>query len=326
MIGIDFSALRVLVVGDVMLDSTLIGQETRRSPETGVPVLEIGPARFSPGGAANAAANVRALGADCTLVGVVGSDPEAEVLREVIAKAGVSEQIVVDDRPTTVKLRISTPDRALLRCDRESRAPLNGEPARLLLQRCSELLKSCDLLLISDYAKGVCSSELCRQLIAQARCKPVVVDPKNGDWGRYVGATVLKPNLVECATALGCPCEDDERAIATRLEPLRQRFRISTLAVTRGRAGMTILGDHAPISIPTLARSVVDVTGAGDTVAAALALCVATGVPVPTAAVLASVCAALAVEHPGTIGVSAAALRERLRDSAPDILPTIGTI
>jgi D-beta-D-heptose 7-phosphate kinase/D-beta-D-heptose 1-phosphate adenosyltransferase len=299
---------RVLVVGDVILDTYIHGEARRLSPEAPVPVVEVGGQEHRPGGAANVAAQVAALGGTARLVGVVGADREAAALREALAGAGVSpSHLAVDPgRPTASKTRVLVQGRQVVRLDRELVAPLPAPVEESLLGRARDLLGEVDACVLSDYAKGVVSARLASGLIrAAARAgRPLVADPKATDVRRYRGATVVKPNRGEAARLTGTDVasDADARAAGALLVGLLGG---AAVLLTLGAGGMLLCRPGAePLAIPAVARVVFDVTGAGDAVAAVLGLALAGGAPVEAAARLANAAAGVAVGKVGTATVS----------------------
>lgn len=303
-----FSGTRILIVGDVMLDEYVWGEVRRVSPEAPVPVVEIGRRTYVLGGAANVAANVVSLGGSALLVGVIGDDRPAELLREALRDRGVStEGLIVDPkRPTTTKTRVVAHQQQIVRVDSESRASLSPELQARALQAVEERLADAGACVISDYWKGVVSAALSQHLICLARvsAKPVVVDPKNRDFSIYRGATVVTPNLSEAERALDNNHNGEfelERAVRALLDLLDG----AALLITRGPEGMSLFrGDAAPLHIPAEGRNVFDVTGAGDTVVSALSLSLATGCSLEESARLANRAAGIVVGKAGTATVT----------------------
>jgi len=302
------AGVRVLVVGDVMLDAYVAGSASRISPEAPVPVVGVRQRRYVPGGAANVAANIAMLGGRTCLAGVTGVDDSSHRLRAALATAGIDAAGVVEDpvRPTTTKTRITASGQQIVRFDEEDRSPLSEAIEVRLREACVRQLSQAQACVISDYAKGVIGDAFCRWLIeqAQAQNKPVVVDPKSRNLGRYAGATVITPNLKETAAASAIPLEDAadlERAV----DALLPRIAPSALLVTRGEDGMSLFAqDRRHHHLPALRNEVADVTGAGDTVVAAVAASLAMGLGLLEAACIANIAAAIAVSHHGTWAVS----------------------
>jgi D-beta-D-heptose 7-phosphate kinase/D-beta-D-heptose 1-phosphate adenosyltransferase len=301
---------RAVVVGDVMVDEYLRGDAARISPEAPVPVVELRTTEYRLGGAANTAANIQALGGMATLIGVVGRDAAAAVLAEYLRNCGVVPELSVDaDRPTTQKTRIVAQQQQIVRVDREDRRPISSAIAKDLCLKIDRVLPAAQVLVLSDYAKGSVTPEVARHAIAAARKTkiPIVVDPKHRDLRVYAGATVLTPNLHELAAAA------PGLAVHEAAKYLLPTLGGAALLVTRGGAGMTLFhSSREPVHFDAAAKEVFDVTGAGDTVVAALALALGAGVIVEQAIELANFAAALAVGKRGTATVTAAELAAAL--------------
>jgi D-beta-D-heptose 7-phosphate kinase/D-beta-D-heptose 1-phosphate adenosyltransferase len=304
-----WGCLRVLVVGDIMLDQTISGEVERISPEAPVPVVRMTGRSHRPGGAANVAMNIAALGASAILLGYAGKDEEADLLASALEATGVEAHIVrVPDRPTTVKLRILSGHQQLLRVDTETTEPAPPEYSSIVLRQALDLLPSVHAVVLSDYAKGALDPELCTALIDAARTHgvPVVVDPKQSDFSRYRGATTICPNLRDLARLPHRSShEHDLLADAARLV---SELEIDFLTVTLSEKGIAVVSARGVERYPAMARQVFDVSGAGDTVVASLALCLASGMPVETAARLANRAAGIVVGKPGTAVVTRAEL------------------
>jgi D-beta-D-heptose 7-phosphate kinase/D-beta-D-heptose 1-phosphate adenosyltransferase len=298
----DTARLRVLVVGDIMLDRYLSGEVSRISPEAPVPVLHAAAHRRALGGAANVAAGVRALGASCRLVGVIGDDAAGTHVRRLMERRDIpSDGLVVDpSRPTTVKLRVLARHQQILRIDRESTHAVDEGIASALLERAGARLAEVDVLVLQDYDKGSLLVDIAAPLLAEARTRDIVsiVDPKLRNFFMYPGCDLFKPNGTEVAAAIGRegPPEtpDELRAVATRVG-------CRHLLMTLGERGMCLLeeGSRAVERIPSRAREVYDVSGAGDTVTAALAVAFAAGATPSEAALLANFAAGLSVARLG---------------------------
>jgi D-beta-D-heptose 7-phosphate kinase/D-beta-D-heptose 1-phosphate adenosyltransferase len=301
------ASVRILVAGDVMLDDYVSGSAERISPEAPVPVVSVSQRRYLPGGAANVAANILALGSQVSLAGVTGVDESAVRLRRELDSTGVNMDALIEDtaRRTTTKTRITAHGQQIVRFDEEDRSPLAESTEALLRARCEDLLPGVDACVISDYAKGVVGDSFCHWLIGEAvrLNKPVVVDPKSRDLGRYRGATVVTPNLKETAAAAGESIEnpgDLDRAVRVLLPKIAP----SALLVTRGEAGMSLFEQRKTVRhLPALRNEVADVTGAGDTVAGVLAIALGLGLTLFDAASIANIAAGVAVGHHGTWAV-----------------------
>lgn len=314
-------AKRVLVVGDVMLDRYIWGETERISPEAPVLVLREDQDEVRPGGAANVASFLRRLGADVVLAGLVGSDSESRILRRLMVDSSidVSCLLTTEDRPTTTKQRFvgrsaQRQPHQILRVDRESRTPIAENLESQLIERILREVRTCDAVLISDYAKGVCTPRLLQKLIEKAREKkvPVLVDPGRGvDYRRYAGATLLAPNRVAAAMEIGQPVLDSQSALAVA-EQLRQRLNLQIAVITLDRDGLAYATAEESGIIPCRPREVCDITGAGDMVQATLSLCLANEIPWRESLQLANTAAGLEVERFGVEPISWADIRREL--------------
>ena len=303
---------RVVVLGDAMLDRYVAGEVRRISPEAPIPVLRARERREVAGGAANAALNVASLGGQAVLVAAVGRDEAAAALRA--ALAGVETSFVEAPRPTTVKTRFVAGGQQMLRLDEEEAGPVDAATEAALLAAIRAALEGARALILSDYAKGVLTDRVLAGAIGAARAAgvPVVVDPKRQDFAAYAGATVVAPNALEIARATGLAAGDDEAAaIACRVA--LEQARAEAILLKRSEKGLTLLPrDGEAMHVPTRAREVADVSGAGDTLVAAFALALAAGAALAEAARLANEAAGLAVAHHGTAAVTRAELAAAL--------------
>lgn len=310
----DFSVARVLVVGDVMLDRYWSGPTGRISPEAPVPVVRIRNDEARPGGAANVALNIAALGGAAHLLGVVGKDEAARKLRTDLDTKRVRPDFVeTAECPTITKLRVLSRNQQLIRLDFEESLSVAGAFDRAaMLLRYRIALTDCDVVILSDYGKGTLadSAELVR--LAREANRPVLIDPKGSDWRAYRGATLITPNLGELEAVVGaCP---DEATIVAKGTKLRDELGIEALLVTRSEHGMTLLApNQPPLHLPTEAREVYDVTGAGDTVIATFGAALAAGHDFGHAARVANLAAGIVVGKLGTATTSPAELGRKLR-------------
>ena len=313
--------IRVAVVGDLMLDRYIGGSVGRISPEAPVPVLHVDSERLVPGGAANVAANLAALGIGVRLVGVVGDDDARGQLMAALAACGSIDSsgiVVAGDRQTTQKLRVIGEHQQIVRIDWEDRAVLSASLEEQCIAAGRAAIDDCALLIISDYNKGMCSDAVLRALIdhAVAQGKPITVDPKRNDFSVYRGATLLTPNRRELTGATGMPCEsDDEAALAVEAA---QSTCDASILLTRSEKGMSLypLGGAAS-HLPTVAQKVFDVSGAGDTVIAVMAATMASGFAVEDQLRMANHAAGLVVSKLGTATVSRQELATAIADPSP---------
>ena len=311
----DFSACRVLVCGDVMLDRYWHGATARISPEAPVPVVQVRNDEVRAGGAGNVALNAASLGARARVIGLVGDDEAGRLLEESLAARGVECAFTrLADAPTITKLRVISRHQQLIRLDFEER--FDPRHAISISAALAAQLDGVNVLVLSDYAKGTLSDV--QALITAARKKgiPVVVDPKGSDFSRYRGATIVKPNLSEFEAVVG-PCPDEATLVA-KGEALRAELDLEALLVTRGEAGVTLLQRGQPAHHqPTRALEVFDVTGAGDTVSAALGCGIAAGLDLREATALANLAAGVVVGKLGTATASPDELYAAMNTHAP---------
>ena len=303
---------RVLVLGDVMLDRYVYGSVDRMSPEAPVPVLRRTSESAMAGGAGNVARNIAALGAKALLIGLVGEDRAGIELAAMLGEEhNVEPRLIADPlRPTTVKIRFVAGRQQLLRVDDEVALPAAGESAAALLAALKSALPAIDIVLLSDYAKGVLSDEVLQRAIAMihAAGKRLLVDPKSRDFRRYAGADLLTPNRGELAAATGIAGEDDASVAAAAAKAIAMAG-VAALLVTRSERGMTLVEPgRDPLHLPAETREVFDVSGAGDTSIATLATALAAGADLPRAARLANTAAGIAAGKLGTAVVHPADL------------------
>ena len=306
---------RVAVIGDFMLDRYVWGEAQRVSPEAPVPVVHAHHEEDRLGGAGNVVANLLELGAEVLCFGVVGADDSGRAMVKALEGLGAdaSGLVTCPDRPTTQKIRVMARNQQMLRVDREERRELVEESGQRLVD--AVMAAEWDAVVLSDYAKGCLTRELVEAILAESRRRgrPSVVDPKHHDFRFYRGATLLTPNRLEAEAAAGEELPELE-SLRQRSETLRKGADIQYLLVTLGAEGMLLLGgDQEPIHLPTAARQVYDVTGAGDTVLATAALALADGLPAETAMRLANCAASLAVGKVGTAAVGRDELLQLLR-------------
>jgi D-beta-D-heptose 7-phosphate kinase/D-beta-D-heptose 1-phosphate adenosyltransferase len=295
---------RVLVLGDVMLDEFVWGDVSRISPEAPVPVVRVTRQSFHVGGAGNVAAGVRALGGEAALVGAVGADEAGARVRVALDSAGVVPRLVdlPPGRPTTVKTRIVAHGQQVVRADREDASDVPRAVEEEMLAAFREELPRCQAVVVSDYQKGVATARVLRRALPLARRRGVnvLVDPKVRHFRLYRGASVVTPNQLEAEQATGLPIRS-EGDLAAAGRRILTRLACRAVLVTRGEHGMTLFERGlAPLHVPTAAREVFDVTGAGDTVIATMALALAAGASLPEAAVLANTAAGVVVGKVGT--------------------------
>ncbi len=307
--------VRVVVVGDLMLDIYLRGSASRISPEAPVPVVHVAEEWVALGGAGNVASNVVALGAACDMVGCIGTDRAGGQLTDALDDLGIGQAGVqrLEGRPTTVKTRIMARHQQVARYDIEVEDDVDEDVAAILSTTIASLIESADALILEDYNKGILVPDVIEAALdaAQRREIPVVVDPKARNFFAYRGATVFKPNLPELQAALQAPVEADD---PEWMERIRRELGCRHLLVTLGEGGMALLTEEGEyLRVPTVARSVYDVSGAGDTVTAVVATALGAGATPAEAAILANHAAGIEVSKAGVATVSPDELRATVR-------------
>lgn len=311
-------AVRVLVVGDLMLDRYIAGDVDRISPEAPVPVVRVHEESVAVGGAANVASNVVALGAACDVVGCVGDDENGTLLRETLGAAGVRIDGIVTTahRLTTVKTRVLARRQQVVRVDREHDGDVEDELAASLIDAVRMLTGECGVVALEDYNKGVLVEPVIHAALGRdgGHGLPSVVDPKRLRFFGFAGCTVFKPNAKELSDALNEHVHPDE---AGWMEATRRRLGCRNLLLTLGERGVALETESGEyVRVPAVARAVYDVSGAGDTVTAVTAVCLAAGATVPEAAILANHAAAIEVGKAGVATVSPEEILQQCRRHA----------
>jgi len=309
-----FNQANILVIGDIIVDHFIWGSVSRISPEAPVPVVNVTRENLLMGGAANVLHNIYAMGANATLCGIVGDDPMGDHLLNLLSAlpSPTGGVIRTKDRPTTLKTRIIAQNQQVVRFDREKSAPLPAEQVRELIAFIDANLHSYQAIIISDYNKGIISpmfmEHLRERLTAGNHTVPIIVDPKPGNPERFRGATLLTPNNHEAELLSGISIVD-QGSLTRAAEAILEDLDTEAILITRGEAGMALLEKNkAIVTIPTVAKEVYDVTGAGDTVIATLALGLACGLDFVQAATLANHAAGIVVGKLGTATASTAEL------------------
>ena len=301
-----FSQTRLLVVGDVMLDRYWFGDTNRISPEAPVPVVQVGKIDERLGGAANVARNVAALGAQTTILGIAGDDEPGKRVVELLKASGVDSQLEIDAKvPTIVKLRVIARQQQLIRLDFEA-APSEKALAHKL-ERFEKLVGSADVVILSDYGKGALGQVTLMIEQARAQNKVILVDPKGEDYEKYRGATVLTPNRSELRQVIGQWTSEED--LTRRAQDLRRSLNLQALLLTRSEEGMSLFTEQGVSHVKAQAREVFDVSGAGDTVIATLAVALAAGWPIEKAMALANRAGGIVVGKLGTATVTSEELQ-----------------
>jgi D-glycero-beta-D-manno-heptose-7-phosphate kinase len=315
-----FSGKSVMVIGDLMLDRYFWGKVTRISPEAPVPVVEIDSESSRLGGAANVSYNVLSLGAKAVPVGVVGGDAEGELLKRMFRDKGLSADGIITDanRPTTVKTRVIAHHQHVVRTDRETRADISPELQERLLEYYESRLDGLDCIILEDYNKGLLVPGFIGRIVSRARekGKMVLVDPKYDHFFDYRGVTLFKPNLKEASERLGLKLED-EASLREALGILLEKLECRSVLITLGERGMVLQERGRDIlKVPTRAKKVHDVSGAGDTVIAVMAVVMAAGGTSEEAAVIANQAAGIVCGEVGIVPVEKAVLFQALSEEA----------
>ncbi|PKN72485.1 MAG: D-glycero-beta-D-manno-heptose-7-phosphate kinase [Candidatus Cloacimonetes bacterium HGW-Cloacimonetes-3] len=299
-----FANYRVLVLGDIMLDEYLWGKVQRISPEAPVPVIELNHEEYRLGGAANVALNLAALGAKVELVGVCGKDMQAKTVKKLLQKQKISTDGIFgdEDRPTTLKTRIGAVSQQIVRLDREDTTEVRDDLRKEIESYLEKLIPNCDALIIEDYDKGLLSKDMIKNVLtlAQKHKVPVAVDPKKKHFDLYTGIDIFKPNYGEIQDYLGKHYSDTNGFFAAATE-LQNKMKCKHLVITWGSKGLFVITEGGkPQHIPSFAKEVFDVSGAGDTVISALSLAYLDSRDILSAALIANHAAAVVVAKHGT--------------------------
>ena len=324
---------KVLVIGDLMLDKYIWGSADKLSPEAPVPVVRIDSESFSLGGACNVAHNLVALGAKVSLYGAIGEDKEGEILKSLLVEKGIEAHCLVSNRPTTTKIRVMAAKHQMLRIDRESVNNLEPKLYEKLLKDISRDIASYDAVVLSDYLKGVLERSLTQRLInlALGAGLPVLCDPKGEDYSKYKNATILTPNKKEALMATKIPIRDHE-SLKAALEALQRISLVKYPLITLSEEGLAFLEGDTMHKIPTIAKEVYDVSGAGDTVIAALAISLAKKQNLHEATTFANAAAAVVIAKLGSAVATLAEIKDFLtprrviKEASEKIVPSLDSI
>lgn len=309
----------MLIIGDLILDKYIFGKVFRISPEAPVPVVDVVNESYLLGGATNVADNIIALGGKASLAGIIGKDDSGKILKGLLQERNIAvEGVFEDNRPTTVKTRVMAHNQQMLRFDTEDRKRLEGKGLERLLTYIKKAMGEHDAVIISDYKKGIVSAALIRALVSYAKTKGtfIAVDPKVGHFHFYKNVSLITPNLMEASQGAGIEIKDGKSLLkAGKL--LMSRLSCKALLITRGEEGMSLFekkasGEAKVTHIPTVAKKVFDVTGAGDTVIAAFTLARVAGASLVNAAVISNHAAGIVVAEVGTAVATPAGLMESL--------------
>ncbi len=298
----DFKNRKILVIGDIILDHYIWGKVNRISPEAPVPVVEVTRENFLLGGAANVANNIVSLGAHAAVIGINGEDIAGEALRSILEQKGVDcSGLFTENRPTTVKTRVIAHNQQVVRFDREDSKYVVGRILKGILSHIHGIVNDFDAVIISDYKKGMVTEDLIKGILKKTKSKDifVAVDPKVGHFDFYKGVSLITPNLMEAALGAGIEITDDQ-SLNKAGRALLKKLSLKAALITRGEQGMSLFEKNKVTHIPTVARKVYDVTGAGDTVISAFTLASASGAGMADAAIIANHAAGIVVGEVGT--------------------------
>ena len=312
-----FSDVKILVIGDLILDEFVWGQVSRISPEAPVPVVWVKSESFMPGGAANVANNIASLGAKVYIAGVVGNDERAGALKEKLIEKGINIDGVITDegRPTTLKTRVVAHHQQVVRIDREKIEGISTSVLDKIIIYVKSTIDEMDAIIIEDYGKGVISARLLKEVltIAKIKKKIITVDPKEEHFSYYKGVTAITPNHHEASQAVGMKAKDDAGILKTG-KALLKKLNCEGVLITLGENGMQLFQKSGAIThIPTVAQEVFDVSGAGDTVISAFTLALALGIDMKDAAYIANIAAGIVVGKVGIAVITQRELIERLK-------------
>lgn len=312
---------RIVILGDLIIDQYIWGKVSRISPEAPIPVVEVVRENFSPGGAANVASNLKALGASVEICGVVGDDSHGDMLLGMLQEKGIDTRLVVKapDRPTILKTRIIAHKQQVVRVDREDTRALDGDGLARMKEYLRETIPNVDAMILEDYGKGVIQEGLLSEIVPMARGlgKIVTVDPKRDNFPFYKGVTAITPNRLEAEEAAGMHISD-EAGLREAGARLVERLQCDAVLITMGDEGMCLFKEgESPLRIPARAREVYDVSGAGDTVIAVFTSALVAGATFRQAAMLSNVAGGLVVEKLGTAVVTREEIRARMEQFAP---------
>ena len=307
---------RLLVIGDVILDRFIYGDVDRISPEGPIPVLACAKDKAMLGGAGNVWANIHALGAQAILLSVIGKDLAGEDIRQFMENRGADSGYLIENtaRPTILKTRYIAQNQQLLRVDKEVTDDIALEVQDEIFEKTKSLIESIDILILSDYGKGLLTDDLTKKLIKLATDNntPVIIDPKGKDYSKYKGASYITPNRKELSLATSMPVDTDSE-IEQAAQYIRDTYNIATVIATRSEKGMSIIADDMTLHVPTKAQEVFDVSGAGDTVVATLATCLAAKADIQTAIEITNIAGGLVVAKMGTATVTRQEIKTALQ-------------
>lgn len=312
---LSFENTNILVIGDIMLDKYYFGSVKRISPEAPVPVVNVNREEMTLGGASNVANNIITMGGNVCLCGSIGEDFHGKELKRLADDKNIITNLIKTEHPTITKTRIIGERQQIVRLDFEEKLKIEEEVIDNYFNSLSELIDKSDLVIISDYAKGFVSPYLCNKVLSycNANDKKVIVDPKGRDWNKYKGAWLITPNVKELGDINGEEIDNTDFDIVRAAKHVQYKYNIEQLLITRSEKGMSLCSDSKAIHIPTHSEEVFDVSGAGDTVVAALSLAIAAGHNIEEAIHISNVAAGVVIKKMGTASLTVNELNEALK-------------
>ena len=310
-----FKDKNILVIGDIILDHYIWGKVNRISPEAPVPVVEVTRESFLLGGAANVAYNIVSLGGKASVIGINGQDIAGEALMNILMQRGVNcDGIFTENRPTTVKTRVIAHNQQVVRFDREDKKYVDGKILKGILKYINSVILKYDAVIVSDYKKGMISPELVKDIVKKTKPKGtfIAVDPKVGHFNFYKGVSLITPNVMEASIGSNVEIKDDKTLLKAG-KSLMKKLSCKAVLITRGEQGMSLFQKEKVSHIPTVARKVYDVTGAGDTVISAFTLAYASGANMEESTVIANHAAGIVVGEVGTAVTTADQVMESFK-------------
>jgi D-beta-D-heptose 7-phosphate kinase/D-beta-D-heptose 1-phosphate adenosyltransferase len=303
--NLDFSNSRVLVIGDVILDKYYYGKVNRISPEAPVPVIKVFKEKHSPGGSGNVVNNICGLGAKAFHISLTGKDGNADILKRILGNPNIENMLIATEMPTITKIRVIGEHQQVARLDFEEQYIIGKAIENKIISAFGKAVTKAGAVVISDYGKGLCTSEICQYVINESNKKkiPVIVDPKGYDWNKYKNASIITPNIKELGEAAGREILNEDSVIEKYGRQIINKYSLRNLLVTRSDKGMTIITQESAHHIPTRAIEVFDVSGAGDTVVAALAVGLADKFNMTESADIANRAAGIVVGKFGTVPI-----------------------
>lgn len=302
----DFQKANVLIIGDIMLDRYYYGSVSRISPEAPVPVINVKSEVYTMGGAGNVANNIKGLTVNCTIIGAAKYDEAGKLLKEMFENINVSSYFIDADMPTISKLRVIGGKQQIARLDFEDIHPFTDEVNSQIKSHILKEMENHNVIVISDYGKGICSDEICSFIIENSNKenKKVIIDPKGSNWEKYTNAYLVTPNVKELSEVYGKDIPNEDSEIIKYGSIIREKYNLTYLVVTRSEKGITIIGDNHIKTIPTQAMEVFDVSGAGDTVVACISVFLDLGLDIDNAVYFANMAAGVVVGKLGTAPIT----------------------